>query len=209
AGQGIKALSEGSAIQRATLDEVHRLFPEPVPYIDHNAMVATFPRHLFFISSMGMQHYREKGQPVIADLIETHAPPLLIANRWALHLAMHDPAAEDGLHMLFPEDREILRKSYVHYAGTIWLAGQEVTLDAETTNITLPFPGAYRVEAATPVQIDGQTVSNGDIITSAGTHSVSGEAGQSVRLVWQTEGVPNPDALPMAAVYFGFWQFPF
>lgn len=206
AGQAVKALSENAALQRATLAEVHRLFPEPVPYIDHNAMVATFPRNLFFMSSMGLKHYRAAGQPVMAHLIETKRPPLLLANRWALHVAMNDETVPDGPHLLFPEDAEALRQSYIHYSGTIWLAGQETILGSEPEDITLPFPGRYRVETDKPVVIDGNNVSDRMVIYSDGEHRVSGSLGQKVRFVWDTFGTPRTGALPNGGLYVGFWK---
>ncbi|PVA07085.1 hypothetical protein DC363_08080 [Thalassorhabdomicrobium marinisediminis] len=208
-GQAVKALSEGAGLQRATLAEVHRLFPDPVHYIDHNAMVASFPRADFFMSTWGLARYRAAGQPVMADQIEHTAPPLLLANRWALHHAMTAPRVQDHPMLLLPDDQAVLRSAYVHYSGVIWLAGREVMLGAEPETIVLPIPGRYRLESAAPVMIDGQMLTDGMTLDISTPVVATGAANQSFRLVWDTHGAPRPNALPSGGVYAGFWQLPF
>ena len=53
--------------QKETLDLVHRLFPEAVPYIDRCSMVSTFPKVGFFMSSLGMRFYHERGEPIMEE----------------------------------------------------------------------------------------------------------------------------------------------
>lgn len=208
-GQAVKALSEGAALQRSTLAEVHRLFPDPVPYIDHNAMVASFPREGFFMSSWGLARYRAAGQPVMADQIERTAPPLLLANRAALHQAMTAPHVQDHPMLLLPDDQAALRAAYVHYSGVIWLAGRAVTLGAGPETIVLPIPGRYRLETATPVMIDGQKLTDGMTLEISTPVVATGATNHSFRLVWNTHGAPRKNALPPGDVYAGFWQLPF
>ncbi|MEM9425128.1 MAG: hypothetical protein AAGA06_00355 [Pseudomonadota bacterium] len=204
--QGIKALGENAELQRATIAEVHRLFPEPVHYIDHNAMISTFPRELFFMSSWGIEGYRSVGEPVMAAYLEKHAPPLLLANRWALHQAMTAPEVTDLPYALLPEDQAVLRASYVHYSGAIWLAGLEMTLGSETTARALPIPGRYRLESPVALMIDGRRVSDGDIIEGSGLVTISGPVGTDVRLIWHTEAVQDEGALPHGRLYARFWR---
>lgn len=204
--QGMKAFGENAKLQRATIAEVHRLFPQPVYYIDHNAMVSTFPRELFFMSSWGVEAYRDEGKPVMADYLEKHAPPLLLANRWALHQAMIAPEIVDFPHALLPEDQAVLRSSYVHYSGTIWLAGIEMVLASETTVKALPIPGRYRLESPAVLVIDGSQVARGDIIEGSGSVTINGPVGADVRLVWHTDAVHDEGALPDGWLYAGFWR---
>ncbi len=208
-GQAVKALSEGAALQRATLAEVHRLFPDPVPYIDHNAMVASFPREGFFMSTWGLTRYRAAGQPVMADQLERTAPPLLLANRWALHQAMTAPHVQDYPMALLPDDQAVLRAAYVHYSGVIWLAGCEVKLGAGPETIVLPIPGRYRLESAGPVMIDGQMVTDGMTLDISTPVVATGAVNHSFRLIWNTHGAPRQNALPAGGVYAGFWRLPF
>ncbi len=204
--QGMKALGENAKLQRATIAEVHRLFPEPVYYIDHNAMVSTFPRDLFFMSSWGIEGYRSVGEPVMAAYLEKHAPPLLLTNRWALHQTMTAPEITNLPHALLPEDQAVLRASYVHYSGVIWLAGLEMTLGSETTARALPIPGRYRLESPVALMIDGRRVSDGDIIEGGGMVAISGPVGTDVRLIWHTDAVQDEGALPHGRLYAAFWR---
>ncbi|MES0827008.1 hypothetical protein [Ruegeria sp. SCP11] len=204
--QGMKALGENAGLQRATIAEVHRLFPEPVHYIDHNAMISTFPRELFFMSSWGIESYHGVGEPVMAAYLEKHAPPLLLTNRWALHQTMTASEITDLPYTLLPDDQAVLRASYVHYSGTIWLAGLEMTLGSETTAHALPIPGRYRLESPVALIIDGRRVSGGDIIEGSGVVTISGPVGTEVRLIWHTDAVQDEGALPHGWLYAGFWR---
>ncbi len=206
AGQAIRAASEGAAEQRATLAEVHRLFPEPVPYIDQNAMIASFPRDVFFMSTWGVSDYRATGTPMMADLIERTQPPLLLANRWALHQAMTAPPDEDHDYALLPADEVALRETYVHYSGAIWLAGRTLTLDATPASIDLPVRGSYRVVAEVPIVIDGARVMPGDTVEITGSATLRGPAGTRATLIWETGQSLNFDALPTDGLYAGFWR---
>lgn len=205
AGQAALALRDGMRAQRTTLAEVHRLFPEPVPYIGDSGMVASFPRLGFFMSSWGVQDYRAEGEPVFAELIERHRPPLLLANKPALARTMQSPGSGARPPLLLPQDHALLRASYVRYRGPIFLAGAAATLDGTPEPLTLPFPGTYRVETSSVLTIDGQLARDGDVIdiTSA-TPTVSGTPGTDVRLVWATGEGPSADSAPIGPVYAPF-----
>ena len=45
---------DGQFDQRAVVAAVHRIFPEPVPYLDHGGVMASFPKVNFFMSSWGV-----------------------------------------------------------------------------------------------------------------------------------------------------------
>lgn len=205
--QSQRAFSEGNALQRATIDEVHRIFPEPVAYLDQNGMISSFERHGFFMSTWGIATYRAAGKPVFADLIVRNQPPLLLANRAELHAAMRPKPSDHRFLGLLPEDAAVLRKSYVHHAGAIWLAGQNVTLTDGVATAQVPFAGLYRVESAAPVSIAGVKVFSGDVLALDG-HPVriSGPKGEKVRLIWNTEADLSQTQLPETGLYAGFWR---
>lgn len=205
AGQSLFALGENNAAQRATLAEVHRLFPTPVNYIDQHGMVPTFPKQGFFMSSWGVDRYRRAGRPVFAAIIDSARPPLLLADRRALIQAMTGDDARPGA--LFPEDREILKNSYVHHAGAIWLAGRALVGADAPARFTMPFAGRYRLEAAAPVRIDGIAIDPGEALWLDDAHHVLEAAeGMPLRLIWATDvGDDAPPVLP-AFVYSGFWR---
>lgn len=204
--QAQNAVSEGSIRQRQIIAEVHRLFPKPVHYIDQNAMIASFPRETFFMSTWGIAQYRAQGRPVMADLIARTAPPLLLTGRRKLHLVMTDPMAATNPALLLPEDIKVLRESYVHYAGAIWLAGREVTLGDDPLTLTIPMPGRYRIESPVEVTVDGILTRDGDVIDLVGTVTLSGAKGSFVRLIWDTGVSGPPPSLPEHNLYAAFLQ---
>lgn len=200
-----RALSEGNAAQKATLSAVHTLFPEPVTYIDQNGMVSSFERLGFFMSTWGIASYRAAGKPVFAELIAEHEPPLLLTNRAELHAAMNPDAAP--VMGLLAEDAQVLRQTYVHYAGAIWLAGQDATLQDSAATVQMPFAGSYRVETDSTVMINLRPVQTGDVITlDQGTVNITGARGTDVRLIWNTPGQDTPPVLPETGLYAGFWR---
>ncbi len=195
------SLTEGKAAQRDTIAEVHRLFPEPVTYIDDSSMIASFPSVAPFMSTWGMRNYRQAGRPLFGELIEKHNPPLLVANKWTLIETMANP----GSGHLLPDDDRVVRESYVHYNGAIWLAGREITLVEGEEPIDMPFAGQYRVNASAAIAIDDLPVRDGDSVTLGAQTVISGTPGTVIRLIWDT-GVPPLEAeLPTKDLYADFW----
>lgn len=207
--QAVTSFAEDARLQRDTIAEVHRLFPDPVAYIDQNAMISSFPREVFFMSSWGMSRYRAAGEPVMADLIDRTEPPLLLASRQNLYRAMTDPVVIDDPNLLMPEDIGVLRDTYVHYSGAIWLAGRQVMLGDRPMTLSMPFPGRYRLQSPVAVDIDGDTIADGQVIDAGERLTISGAAGTKVRLIWDTGVTPPPTPAPWAEHYAGFWLLPF
>jgi hypothetical protein len=145
--------------ERATLAAVHRIFPQPVPYIDHSGMVASFPKVNFFMSTWGLQEYRARGVSFMRDAIERFHAPLLLANRDFL-----DPQSAD-IRQLLPEDQDLLKRFYLPYWGAIYVAGTEVLVEPQTEmTARFPFPGRFRLQTKIPVLIDGVPHHDGDVI---------------------------------------------
>ena len=205
-GQGIVTLATGASAQRETIAEVHRLFPEPVYYIDQVGMISSFKRATFFMSSWGMQRYRAEGQLEVKDAIARHNPPLLLANRSVLRFAMERPEQPDHPALLRPEDGAALRETYVHYAGPIWLAGREVRVEEDAQTVTLPFPGRYRLESSDSVSVNGDVIAPRDSIEVNGSISVSAREEMDIRLIWDTGAPPLADLTLSRRVFAGFWS---
>ncbi|MFK7835417.1 MAG: hypothetical protein AB8B60_04290 [Sulfitobacter sp.] len=207
ATQTLRAYAEDNAAQRTTIAEVHRLFPQSVSYIDQNGMMASFERQGFFMSTWGIAVYRAAGKPVFGKLIAEHQPPLLLANRDELYLAMR-PERDSGETLgLLADDAEVLRASYVHHAGVIWLAGQESVLNTGQATMNLPFAGRYRLEAEGPVTVDGTEMSPDEVRRfDGGPLAVTAPEGTKVRLIWNTAPGLAPKQLPETDLYAGFWR---
>lgn len=206
--QSILSLGEDNRVQRATIAEVHRLMPTPVPYIDRNGMVSQFEKVGFFMSTWGLLNYRAAAEPVFADLIADRAPPLLIANSTALRLALAGHEFREHSLDLLPEDAAALRETYTHYAGPIWLAGQRVTATGGVDPVQIAVAGDYRLIADAPVIVDGQEVSpEGVVSLDVGVHDVAASAGSVVTLIWDTDAPADGDAIPPGKLYHDFWHF--
>jgi hypothetical protein len=183
--------------QRQVLGVVHAIFPEPVPYIDHSGMVASFHKVNFFMSTWGMSDYQARGVPFVAPAIRQHRPPMLLITRSFL-----DARLPESERSLLPEDRELLLKYYQPYWGPVLIAGAGGTLaPGETRVLELPFPGRYRVEAAESLTIDGTLRGPGEVVEVAGTTLQVARAATAVgeplavKLVW-AEARPAPSEPP-------------
>jgi hypothetical protein len=145
--------------QRLTIDAVHQIFPEPVPYIDHSGMVSSFPKVNFFMSTWGIEDYRNRGTGFVQQAIDTYRPPMLLANTAVLL------AGTESFGLLLEDDRRLIEAHYLQYWGAIFVAGARMVLDsAAEVSVELPFPGRYRVESDVPVNINGAIYANDSII---------------------------------------------
>lgn len=202
AAQAFFSFADGTAAQRATIAEVHRLFPEPVPYIDDSSMIASFPSVGPFLSSWGVSNYQKAGRPVYGSLLAEDEPPLLIANKTTLISVMNGP--DSGL--LLAQDMQALLATYVHYNGAIWLAGKELALTQTEHQLTIPFAGQYRVEVTAPIRINGNWVDDGDIVALADKALIEGVPATRLKLIWDTGVLPLKTELPAEGLYAGFWM---
>jgi hypothetical protein len=171
--------------QRAVIAAVHQVFPEPVPYVDHSGMMASFRKTNFFMSTSEVARYRERGRSFMADAIARHKPPLLLVNRDELEWGLR------AFTRLLPEDRRLIRQFYVPFWGPIRVAGtQRFVRPNEAPKIGVPFPGRYRLESNSDATIvlDGKVRARGEVL-ELGTEPIEVTVpGASkpvfVRLVW-------------------------
>jgi hypothetical protein len=208
-GDYIRKLPDQTVAQRETLEIVHELFPEPVPYIDRNSMVASYPKVGFFMTSWGMEGYRAAGKRIMRDLLIGATPQFMIANTAALDLSV--PLTDEersSVYRLFPEDFQTLRDNFVHHWGQIYVPGKRFEL--ESTTLTQQFEilihGEYTLEASAPVVIDGAEVRPGEQLQldKGGHRIVSTGPVQSAVLRWG-RNLDRPARAPSPQpIYFGF-----
>ena len=195
--------NDGVTAQREVVNAVHRIFPVPVPYIDHSGMIASFPKANFFMSSWGIADYQRSGIPFVSEAINRSRPPLLLANRRVLQ-----PDTPE-FQWLLPEDRSLIRRFYVEYWGPIRIAGAEVTLVSGVAVVAeLPLSGRYRVESERPVLVDAKVRREGDVIDVLGPApqvTIQAPAETAVplhlRLLWADAGRPPPEPPPKGELY--------
>jgi hypothetical protein len=191
--------------QRQVIANVHRMFPQPVPYIDRASMVASFPKAGFFMSTWGMENYRESGQPVMRDLLVTQQPVFLIENAPSLAL---DGPPQDNQHSLFPEDFDVLRNNFIRHWGAIWVLGKQLDLEGANAEYTFEIlvPGTYTVEGGAPVVMDGiERAPGASVELEHGYHTVlSPRASTSVTLRWGRNLHRPVDEQAYEPVFVGF-----
>jgi hypothetical protein len=182
--------------QRATLNAVHTVFPEPVPYIDGYGIVASFPRDAFFMSSWGMDRYHAVGEAVFPDLVAQAQPPLLLADSPSLYAALIPDITVSDSRKLLPEDVRFLKDNYVQHWGMLFVAGKRMELpsDGGSTAFDIVIAGDYRLEAIAPVRIDGHWLKPGDVVTlAAGWHDLSAGLARGNAVLRWADALPPPE----------------
>ena len=190
-------------LQREVIAGVHEIFPEPVSYIDRCGMVSSLRKASFFMSTWGLEVYRERNYAVMRSTLEKEKPAFVLVNTPAL-----SPRYEGQLGLL-PEDQELLERHYVDYWGPVRVAGAQLSLDVQATmRVTVPFAGRYRLATTEPLRINDQVLVNGDLIdvpeqgVEVGRAEPSSAGVAQVRLVIASANPPphhEPPAVPLFA----------
>lgn len=203
------AVARGSEAQRQTLEAVHRMFPEPTPYIDRCSMVSAYPKKGFFMSVWGMSNYYRRGTPVMQGVLERDQPRFLIANRRMLELDDLGPDEHGPRHFgLFKEDLEVLKANFVHHWGAIYVAGKRLVLPGGGAEqaFEILVEGTYTLESAGTVTVDGIPREPGDRVTlEQGRHTISAAAeGGEVIFRWGDHLYRPESPAPEAPLFTGF-----
>jgi hypothetical protein len=138
------------------------------------------------MSTWGMESYRAVNRPVMADVIEKYAPPLLIANSPALNVSgVAESGKGGGFYSLFPADSKMLRENYVPHWGAVYVAGKQLELPpgAGPLAFDILIAGTYTLETGGPVVIDGARWEPGAYIPlTRGRHNVAAVDGAARRV---------------------------
>ncbi len=165
-----------TAAQREVLSVIHRMFPEPVAYIDGCSMVSSFPKVGFFMSTAGMSAYQREGRAVLSQAIVDRKPLFVLANEAQLNLDCAEPPRSVGAGLtLRPEDWQVLKSHFIHHWGPIWVAGRQFQIGAAAPAQTFEIlvAGPYTIEGDAEVVIDGRIQRHGDaVILQEGAHTI-------------------------------------
>ena len=200
-----RSLDRPRTAQEETVALVHRLFPDPVPYIDRCSMIGSFPKHGFFMSSWGLENYRARGVPVFASILQETAPHFVLANSPALASSLRGSATGVATQGLFERDAALLRSNYVHHWGALWVAGKRLDVEPRARRFELLIPGIYTLEASSRVGIDGRTYAPGAVLRlNRGRHEVAAQRPGTVVLRWG-DRLPRPSKPPsQTPIFWGF-----
>jgi hypothetical protein len=191
---------DGQSGQRAIVAAVHRVFPEPVPYVDHSGMIASFPKVNFFMSTWGVENYLRRGDVFMRAAIEDRCPPLVLVDH---------PVLIPGTLLyrrLHEADRQLLETRYVDYWGPIRVAGRSFRIAPGAQAIVrVPCTGAYRLAAPAGIVIDGTAHSAGDVVRLLGERDYHVEsadlAAGSGALIWAAARPPPANPPPAPGLY--------
>ena len=199
---------DGTAAQREVIRAVHEIFPQPVPYIDRNGMIASFPKVGFFMSTWGIQSYREAGQPMFAGVLRAHEPKFLVMNSPALAsvFAESSAAGEESEQRLLAEDVAVLREHFVPYWGPVYVAGRAMHLQQGADIVwEVLVAGPYRLLSQGPVVIGNVRYAPGSTVEiELGSVSLRSSITQDIVLRTNSvQGVPSYPP-PVGPIYTGF-----
>jgi hypothetical protein len=172
-------MTDGVRPQRQTIAQVRAIFPDSVPYIEGFGVFAAYPRSGFFMSSWGVDNYREAGEPIFADLAAKDQPLFVLADSPSLYGALVPGIAVDEDRTLLPEDIRFLQENYVRQWGMLFVAGKH--LRSPERAFAIAVAGEYRLEAVAPAVIDGnRTEPDGVVTLATGDHTIDlGGAGDA------------------------------
>ena len=174
--------------QRELIALVHRIFPEPVPYIDRNRMIASFPSAGFWMSTWGLEGYRKRGVPVMRSLLERNQPRFLIANSPVLRIDDEKWFGQNkSVYRLLDEDYNILKENFILHWGALYVPGKSFDRLSKGKKqiFKILIEGKYTVEADGALMIDSSRAMPGEVLSLAkGQHMIETIGAHSVVLRW-------------------------
>lgn len=186
--------------QRMLVAAVHQVFPEPVNYIDRCGMISSFRKVNFFMSTWGMDSYRDRNEPFMPAAIRDSRPAFVLVNSSALN---PNRPSDSGL---LPADYESIELFYPKYWGPLRVAGGSAKLaGAISVRIRVPFPAEYRIAATGPILVDGRPTKHGDVVNVPAEGVIVSAASSAdetrVRLFLAVAQPPPNEQLPSVSLF--------
>ncbi|MCB1652357.1 MAG: hypothetical protein KDI46_09935 [Alphaproteobacteria bacterium] len=184
--------------QKEFIETVHKIFPEPVPYLDTHSMISSYPKVGFFMSTAGVNRYLNDERYFLEDLMIRQHPLFVIASN-TVHkvgkIGNSDPNSKMVLgdesdtfyYKLKPEDQGFINQNYLHHWRQLYVAGKTFeNISRAPHTFDLYIGGPYTVEADHPVTIDGARHIPGEVVLlKAGTHTILSHSDeQTATLRW-------------------------
>ncbi|SIO22572.1 Dolichyl-phosphate-mannose-protein mannosyltransferase [Parasphingorhabdus marina DSM 22363] len=180
--------------QRATIDEVERLYPEPTPYLSYSGYMPHYPRQFpSLISGVGLRRYWEQRSGQIAEDIEAGRIAFVIATGDALDAIY---ASDEPTPFLPERDIAALRTNYLQHSDTIYLLGREICPAAQVQDVLIVRSGPWSLDGGS-LTIDGRRIGDGATVRlEAGVRQIGYTEGTCLKL-WGLDHVPQlPEGFP-------------
>jgi hypothetical protein len=188
--------------QRATIDEVERLFPEPTPYLSYSSYIPHYPRQFpSLISGVGLQRYWDHQKGTIARDVKAGKIAFVISTGDVFDAVL---GSREPTRILPEQDVETLRKNYLRHSDTIFILGREICPSSNEQTVNFVRSSIYALEGGGLV-IDGQFIDQGKSINlGAGPHKIFHPKGPCVKM-WALDHVPVlPKNFPAGPIAGGF-----
>jgi len=191
--------------QHIVINAVHEIFPNPVPIIDYCGMISSFDRvneaGLFINPDIfGHSKYLNKNTPIMADIVKTHQPQIILANVTGLDL--QNEFRHEFSYDLLEEDARVLKENYLKFWGPVYVPGKMFKGDSR---FEILMGGTYTYYGSEAANIDGNEIKNGEVVhLSPGSHEISNLTSSASRLVWG-DNLKKPDIPePTRSLFNGF-----
>lgn len=197
------------ASQKELIEEVHKMFPTPVPYIDGCSAISSFPKKGLFMSVWGMENYLEANKPIMRNILIQSQPLFILVNVPSLDFTLPRENSFTSINKgLMEEDWNVLNSNFVHHWGLISVAGKKFKLDQQDVliNFEMLISGVYTIEADKPIYIDGEVYEPGTVIDlKKGTHTIfSKGVSTEVILRWGDHLYRLPEEPLSNPIFYGF-----
>lgn len=193
--------------QRALLQNIHKIFPRPVAYIDGCSMVASFPKVGFFMSSWGMENYLRANKPIMKNILIKQKPQFLLANVPHLNLSLPRKEAVSATgYALLVEDWNILKSNFLHYWGPIYVIGKQFEFNSISDShiFEILIPGEYTLEGKIAVSVNGILYKPGDIINlKKGKHTITASDQSGKAALRKGKHLYLPTIAPPSQIFYG------
>ncbi|MCI0429726.1 MAG: hypothetical protein L0210_04175, partial [Rhodospirillales bacterium] len=176
-----------TTMQRQVVDAVHRIFPEPVPYLSGRFTIASFPNVGFFMSSWGMEGYEAANRAMLAEPIAAQRPVFVFADAIPLYAALERVDLPPELPRLVEADRAAVAENYIPHWGWVYVAGKQFAFESVAAReFSVLVPGIYTLEGTGEAVIDGRSYRPGETVRlDPAIHSIApGSAPARLTLHW-------------------------
>ncbi|MFM2654418.1 ArnT family glycosyltransferase [Vibrio owensii] len=204
--------------QRNFIKEIHKIFPQPVAYIDRCSMISSYSKQGFFMSTWGYEDYQARGTPVIQSAIENANPVFVVANTHYLDVlgvnALNVNQSKEDEHSgseskdwLLEQDSEALKSNYIHHWQDLFVAGKVLhfTQEDDLQVIQIHIEGEYTLEGELNILLDGQIWKSDQVrYLSKGSYQVSSPSAGEIVMRWGDHLYRPENVSQSKALFTGF-----